>query len=1104
MTKYTILTLTALGLSAQNTTTASLSGRVTDPSAAGVPEASVTLTRLGTNEVQRAKTDAEGRYVFNRVIPAGYGIDVEKTGFRKVKLEAVLAVNDSLTQDVRLQVGDVAETITVNDVPTGVQNRGAGVSLAVDARSVSQLPLNGRDWSKLIALAPGGGLTANAPVSGVRNSFNSITIDGVGNNNERSSGPPLAGGAAAYSGPNLISTEAVQEFRVITSNADATFGRGSGAQVNVITKSGTNALHGSAYGFLRNNALDARDFFNSGPFFDDRGRAVAPPLRQQLFGATAGGPIQRDRHFYFVSYEGFRQKRQATTAFTFPNTDLIGLIPGDLGRLYRTYYADRGLVASTTGPGEFRPLTPATRAAAVEAGFDPRLFDGATANGEAGTLLQSTTVPQDLDHNAVLIRTDHILSPRWRVSGRFGHAKPVLVAPQFGSVSPIDLYTETRRWRSYTGEVVGALTTAQVLEVRGGWLRTEFTQLPPDGVGERFRAIGVPDVGVSVNPVGTGLNSLGLLGTSATAFLDNQSIPQVSALHTWQRGKVTLRSGLDITAFVIDIHNGQGRPGYTFTGFVGANGILGARPGQPQAVATSAAASVFGVGGGPTSALRQYTSSRQEYFHQADIRLLRNLTLNLGVRYTFTSVYRESSNATSNLYAVNSSGALDKSVHPFTFGRTANRIEPIGGEMYRPDRNNLQPRIGFAWDVSGRGTTVVRAAYGAYDDRFFQLIFSAQGGLVNNPPFALASNAANVPYRLGSELPVVTSTPSVFGVDPTLRSPRVHRVSAGMERELWPSTTFSADYVGTFGRGLVGVADVNGGGGVPAALRPDLRFSTMRLIGNTSASDYHAFQAVARQRYRSGLSFSIAYTLADAKDDSSSEAFAIFPGLVNRGASPAPGFQGGGAQNWVDRPRSADWGAGAGTSRHTLVASHVWELPFGRQRLWLRSLPRLADALVGGWNLSGILAIRSGDVVDLQLGSDANDDGDLIDRPRLVAGSLNDLRASGGEKTQFYRSREGATQILGPTPTPADPFSVVPRNALRGPSIWFYDAALAKRVAITERVSLSFEANAFNLFNRANFANPVATLSDARFGRIVGTAAGTTPRQIQLGLKILF
>lgn len=1100
-----VLSVPALPLLAQSTVFATLRGRVLDADGATVPDATVTLRRVGTNEQQQVTTTVDG-FSFNRASPAVYELSAEKAGFDRVSIELVLTVNDAITRDLVLPVAGATETVQVSATISGVQTRAAGVSLGLDERSISQLPLNGRDWSKLVQLAPGGGITPTSPISGVRERFNSYTVDGIGYNDERGSGQPNGGGAGGVGGPNLISAEAVQEFRVVTSNADATFGRGSGAQVNVITKSGTNELHGSGYGFFRHNKFDARDFFNTGPYFDDDGRAVTPPFQQQLFGTTVGGPLRRDRHFVFASYEGFNQNREATTSFVFPSADLIQLVPGDLGRLYREFYLARGLVSPGTGPGEFRTLSAADRSAAVAAGFDARLFDGNAANGEAGTLLQSSTVPDDIRQNGLLLRTDHVLTPRWRASARVGYTKSKRTTIQSVNASPLDVFDEPRQWFSGTAEVVGVLSAAQLLEIRGGWQRTRFQQLPQDGIGDAFRALGISDQwGIGVSATGTGLNALGFLGTPA--FFDNQSIPQLSALHTWQRGRLTLRSGLDLAAFSFDINNGGGRPAYTFNGLVGPNGLLGASPNQAQAVAATAGTSVYGLTGGPTTPAREFSSLRQEYFAQADLRISPVLTANLGVRYTYTGVYRETSNGVANLYAVDPSGTLVRDVHPFTYGRTSNRLEPIGDEMYQPDRNNFQPRVGAAWDISGKGTMTARASYGAYDDRFFQLVFSAQGGLVSNPPFTLNSNAPNVPFHLGGTLPVVTSTAGVFFVDPNLRSPRVHRVSAGLEREVLRSLIVSADYVGAYGRQLFGVLDVNGGSAVAVSgnLRPDSRYSTMRQIGNTSRSDYHALQMVARQRYRSGLSFTMAYTFAKAEDNSSAETFAIAPGLVNLGASPAAGFQGGGTANWAPRPIDADWGTTTGTARHTFVFSHVFELPFGRDRRWATTLPRFANAILGGWNVSGILRARSGEAVDLRLGSDANDDGDAGDRPALLVGSLDDLYASGtGNRTQFYVSRDAALGILGASASPSDPFSWVARNAMRGPAIWFYDLSLAKQLALSSRIRLSVEANAFNLFNRANFANPIATLSDVRFGRSIATAPGTNPRQIQLGVKLQF
>ena len=691
---------------------ASLTGLVRDPSGALVPEAHVVLIQIDTAVRQETTTTGGGRYQFARIPPGRYRIEVTKTGFQAASVpEVVVTVNEAGRADIELQVGPASDTVTVGASAGLVQTQSSENSTFVSGRDIRELPLNGRDFSRLIRLAPGIGGFAGLPtpsISGARNSYNTYAIDGLGNNDERSSdGLASSGGASSFDrtgAPNVISTEAIQEFRIVTSNADATFGRSSGGQISIVTKSGTSELHGSAYGYLRDDALDARNFFNSGPFFNDKGEAVAPPFNQQLYGGTLGGPIQRGRHFFFASYEGFRQRLQQTGSYVAPNTDLIGLMPRDLQRFYQTFFVDRGIVASTSAPGQFSALTAADRQAALTAGFPPHLFDGNAANGEAGTLLLSTASTRDIDQHAFLARTDHVLTERLRASARVGYARPTLTS---ATALPIDLQRDERRWTSAVGEVVAVLTPRQILEVRGGVLRPTFSQGPAGGVDRRFTDLGISeDLGIAVSATGSGLATAGLLGTSG--FLDNQVIPQVQVQHTWTRGAWMLRTGADLSFQHIDIHNGAGRPTYTFQGFVGPRGLLGAAPGQETAIANSASASVFGANGGPTTALRTFETSRQELFAQADWQARPDLTVNLGLRYSYFGVYNEVNQAVGNLYATDGSGNIVADVSPFQFGRTANVIAPIGDDLplYGRDRNNFEPRVGAAWNLGAKGRTV--------------------------------------------------------------------------------------------------------------------------------------------------------------------------------------------------------------------------------------------------------------------------------------------------------------------------------------------------------------------------------------------------------------
>jgi hypothetical protein len=290
-------------------------------------------------------------------------------------------------------------------------------------------------------------------------------------------------------------------------------------------------------------------------------------------------------------------------------------------------------------------------------------------------------------------------------------------------------------------------------------------------------------------------------------------------------------------------------------------------------------------------------------------------------------------------------------------------------------------------------------------------------------------------------------------------------------------------------------------------LRPDPRFATERVVTNGTSSDYDALQVFARRRFARGIDFTVAYTYARSTDDVSA-AFAFStdgPTLVNVGASAASGFQGGGPNGWAPRPLSADRGRSDFDVTHNLTISHLVELPFGRGRRFLSHSSPLVDGVLGGWSIAGTAILRSGTPFNVTLGSDANDDGATDDRPALVSGSLGDLYARGNPgRTQYLVPQIQARSALVVTPTLTDPFSVIRRNAFRAPSVRFYDLSLIKKFAITERVSLGVEANAFNVFNHTLFAAPTASLSSAFFGVVTATAAGTNPRQLQFGLRLAF
>jgi hypothetical protein len=447
-------------------------------------------------------------------------------------------------------------------------------------------------------------------------------------------------------------------------------------------------------------------------------------------------------------------------------------------------------------------------------------------------------------------------------------------------------------------------------------------------------------------------------------------------------------------------------------------------------------------------------------------------------------VYRETSDRESNLYSVDAGGGVVADASPFEFGRAQNRLLATADDrpLYQPDRNNFQPRLGLAWTVGDAGRTVVRASYGLFHDRIFSGQFDNN---TSNPPFATSGAAFAVPVLLGTPLPIIPDTPSIYAIDPAVRNPSTHQFNATIERAIGSHMSATASYVGARARGLLRGLEPNGSGFVPQALRPDPRFVDQRFITNYSSSDYDALQIALRRRMAGGVDVNATYTLGRSQDDTSADtplSFDRIPSLVNRGASAADGFQGGGAL-FVERPRGADVADSAFDVRHALTVSHIVDLPFR-------------------FSLAGILRFHTGTPVNVTLGRDVNDDGDTSqDRPALLSGSLESLYARDGKN--YLVSQDQARRLLGVPADVTDPGAAIPRNALRGPDVLFYDVSLMHRIA-TGRSTVSLELNVFNLFNRTNFGQPVSDLSSPFFGQVTGTRKGTNPRQIQLGVRLSF
>jgi hypothetical protein len=369
--------------------------------------------------------------------------------------------------------------------------------------------------------------------------------------------------------------------------------------------------------------------------------------------------------------------------------------------------------------------------------------------------------------------------------------------------------------------------------------------------------------------------------------------------------------------------------------------------------------------------------------------------------------------------------------------------------------------------------------------------------MTNNAPFALEGAASNVPFLLTSRLPFDprNTPPVIFGIDPSLRSPHTHRLSAGIEHAFGADTAVQVSYVGSRAGDLVRYVEPNFGSAFGQSRRPDQRFGWQRILGNYSWSNYDSLQIMGRRRYASGLTFTSTYTYSRFLDETSADAeFSSRATLLNVGRNPD------GTARYEPRPLRADYGSSLLEMPHIFNFSVIYDLPFRAAG----GGSRFARTLFGGWSLGAISVIRTGNVFDVITGTDYNDDGSFDDRPALRTGSVNDVYAGGQDRTQWLVPQGQAAQLLGPPANVLDPFATIPRNAFRGPNFFNYDLSAMKVFALTERVRLRFEGNFFNAFNQTQLSTPNGNLSSAFFGRVTSTVQAANPRQIQLALKLMF
>ena len=1042
------------------TTAGTVSGSISDSSGAQIPGATVRITNVATQESSTTTTGVTGDYVFPSVPTGEYILEAEFKGFKTERRTGIkLDVNQNARVDFTLQVGEATEVVQVtSDVPL-VDTREVQLGGTIDAQRVQDLPLNGRNVYDLTALIPGvtnvdtsvtgnnTGTTMN--VNGNRVRENNFYLDGAANNALFRNGGNQA--------PN---PDAVQEFHLITSNFDAEYGRLPGSVMNIVTRSGTNSFHGSLFDFLRNDSVNARNFFEPS----------VTPLHWNQFGGTFGGPIRRDKTFFFASYQGFRERTS-----DYVNSVVVPSAAQRTGN-FSALPASKWPVDPSTQKAFPKGIIPAQDLDPVAQKFVSTFVP--LPNNTDGTYSASAAAPVDDDQG--MLRIDHQLSYIHRLSGTLFMDRSSTLEP-FGSGSQIPNYATSTTSYSQNNFVVSdswSFSPTLLNELRASYSLNHYVSNP-------LIHTGLPDLGSQLvlgsqpsQPPQTFITGYFQSGNFTYDGMPQRTEMLSDTLH-WMRGAHSIRLGGSFQWNQFrEIGNWLGAGQIRFTGSFTKNGFADFLLGD---------ANSFRQNNGLN---RNFRSINTGLFIQDDWKVARRLTLNLGLRWEVDPPY------------TSANGALGT----FEFGVQSHRFPtaPLGllfpgdpgiPEGVAPTRwTGFGPRIGFAYDVFGNGRTAIRAGYGIYyatgmanltsnlqnQPFIVDITLNATTSLVN--PWASVHAVSPYPYTLSTANPVFTFPISANYLGEGFGMPYVEQYNFAVQQQIASSMDLQVAYVGNSSRKLFAQRDANApiysAGATTTNInkrRPYLpsSYGGIYELEAGANADYNSLQVTFTRRFNHGLSLLANYTFSKSIDLLSDD-----PTSISN-------------VSFVDSNNFAlDRGPSSFDTRHIFSLSWVWQAPS------FNNLGEVARRVLGGWKLAGLMTADSGQPLNILSGVDANVDGNNNDRPNLVgdpfpAGS----RSRAAEIAEYFNaaafSALPARQLYG----------TLGRNAIYGPGSVNWNASAFKDVQIVERAQLEFRTDFFNIFNQVNLGNPNLTLISANFGRI--TSAGS-PRILQFGLKLLF
>jgi len=1081
---------------------AGISGVVTDGSGAAVAAATVMAKHLETAAVRTTATDAAGRYRLLELAVGAYEVTVGKDGFQTTVRSGIhLVVGQQANLDFSLQVGAVTEQVTVTAEFSPVNATTTDISGLVGEEQIKNLPLNGRSYDLLTLLNPGvvnftweksGGIgisnstTANMfSVSGNRpqqNLFllNGVEFTGAAENNM------TPGGASGQ----LLGIDAVREFNILRDTYGAEYGKKPGGQISIVTQSGTNRWQGSIFEFLRNNALDAPNFFDAG--------SSAPPFQRNQFGASAGGPLRKDKTFAFVNYEGFRENLHQTS---------VAYVPDAQARL------DAAPIVKTMGLLNLWPEAP------------PGAPDfKVNANGDGVAQVLSSPV-RTIREDFGTVRIDHALSTRDSASAVYTlDDSSAVTATPFNPFSTDLLNLREQVLSVQETHVFSStlLNTARFGFSRAGYFFTgEPTPATPAANVPGFLAgLPVGAVVVGGSQASNPQAQLGLAGSNNGSNLHiARNLFTFADDVAWTKGRHQVRVGGWFQPFQSNEVIALSQYGQlTFTGL-------------PNFLAGTAS---FLYDPAPTA--MNWRSLFGAWYAEDVIRVRSDVTLSFGFRDEFSTGWNEANGRAAN-YTSGSAGLVCAS-QPATNVCLPN----VGDSLFTINRAKFlpQPRIGIAWRPFDK-ETVIHAGFGMYNDLQDALGYRADQNAPSNPVYTIAATGlTNIFAPAGNPIQPSAPPPTTplalllpGGVQPDMYTPTLISYSLRVEREILPHTSLSVGYVGSHGyHEIIGV-DANApvpvvcpaspcpatfpttldpvsgvpvygalaGQPVPAGTnfnptssKPNTALANTWTWVSEGTSTYNALQLDLNRRFNGGLSLRGVYTWSKAMDDGDS--------LNATAASNAVAL----LSNPYDK--SADWGPATYDVRHAGAVNVMYALPFGHGRRFLGGLNGPVDGIVSGWTLNSVVSMQSGFPFTPQLAYNPANNGDSRNPVRPFLNPAFTGPVVTGNPNQWFNPNA----FIAP-PSNSGFYGNVGRDAYTGPGLATWDFSTFKDTHVSEKMNVQFRLEIFNLLNRANFntpnlithvlqANATFPVQSPTAGQITSTS--TTSRQIQLGVKVLW